>query len=195
MTCICLQKQKNSSFTFDFAGSTAGVVQRGYSVANDKEVIRDHIHVTILDTTNIGMQASSISINDYYHKIFSNAGNTDIETFDMVKSKTISEVTSLTKLKYNWDDEDGNPFTDEEVSLFVSVIKHLKVVPRISPTGRSSLVFDYEKEDGSYLGFELYIDKMDIVCVPENDFSRTIKNRVFSRFSSYVNDEIESFYA
>lgn len=196
MTCTFLPSQGKMSCNFDFAGSTAGVERRGYRITNDFRASQNPKHYVLFGDFINSPQVFSVSaIDSVNHDINSYASNTEMEATYFDKNLALSEVASLTKLEKNWDDEDGNPFTDEEVKLFLSVIEDLKKIPRLSPTGCSSLILDYEKKDGSYLGFELYIDRMDVVWVPENDFSRTTKFRVFHDFSKLVNAEIESFYA
>lgn len=196
MTCAFLPSQGKMSYNFNFAGSTAGVERRGYRITNDFRASQNPKHYVLFGDLINSPQISSVSaIDSVNHNISSYASNTEIETKYIDKAIALSDVASLAKLEKNWDDEDGNPFTDEEVKLFKSVIEDLNRTPRLSPTGCSSLILDYEKKDGSYLGFELYVDKMDVVWVPENDFSRTTKFRVFRDFSALVNAEIESFYA
>ena len=66
--------------------------------------------------------------------------------------------------------------------------------PWIAPTGRNSLLMQYELDDGSKLAFELAENKLDEVYVPKGDFSRAVTATYTQDFSRQVGESVKRFY-
>ena len=96
------------------------------------------------------------------------------------KSKNLILVNSLREFKENWNGYDGKGFTKELCDFSADIIKKLdeKDQPKVFPTGRESIQFEYEKENGEYLEFEIYSSKrIEMFRVLENcvEIEKTIE--------------------
>ena len=75
-------------------------------------------------------------------------------------------IANLTKLdKYsaylsNWDGEGAKPFDKKLINKAKDILLKLKYQPEIFPSQYNSIQFEYEKENGEYLEFELFSNKI-----------------------------------
>lgn len=78
-----------------------------------------------------------------------------------MKINNLKLINSLREFKENWNGYDGKGFTKELCDFSADIIKKLdeKDQPKVFPTGRESIQFEYEKENGEYLEFEIYSPK------------------------------------
>lgn len=82
------------------------------------------------------------------------------------KATNISLIANLIKLdKYsayqsNWDGEGAKPFDKKLIDKAKGILLELKYQPEIFPSQYNSIQFEYEKENGEYLEFELFQNKI-----------------------------------
>lgn len=81
-------------------------------------------------------------------------GATFFERLDSNKEK----LNNFRNLEYNWNYADALPFTKTLIDKVENLLEHLTVQPKIFPTGRQSIQFEYEKSNGDYLEFEIFED-------------------------------------
>jgi len=73
----------------------------------------------------------------------------------------IKDIKSFRQLKYNWNGYNREPISDKVINKALNLIKKLKPTPKVSPTGRDSIQFEWKK--GSlYLEMEIFEDKIEI---------------------------------
>lgn len=72
----------------------------------------------------------------------------------------IDVLLDIYALKDDWNGEGAAKFDKDLILKCIQLInsKDLKHQPEIFPTGRDSIQFEYEKENGDYLEFEIYSD-------------------------------------
>lgn len=109
-----------------------------------------------------------------------------------MKINNLKKLDSFLLYKENWNGYGALPLSEKLISKMRGIIFALNYQPEVFPTACDSIQFEYEKEDGEYLEFELYdngiiktfkMDKYGNESTEEYDFD-------FSK----VNEEISKFY-
>lgn len=72
------------------------------------------------------------------------------------KNDNMSILNSFLSLKENWDFNGAPPIPISLVSRMYALINILHHQPELSPTARSSIQFEYDKDNGDYLEFEMF---------------------------------------
>ena len=97
----------------------------------------------------------------------------------------------ISKLEYNWNGYEAEPFKQEFLDSCKTLIKQLIVEPKIFPTGRDSIQIEYEGKNG-YLEFEIFEDKIGALLVRPN--GRHLSFTILSLHSETLNVFIEEFF-
>lgn len=88
-----------------------------------------------------------------------------------MKSKNLKLINNLHEFTENWNGYGGKGFTKELCDFSAYILKKLdgKDQPKVFPTGRKSIQFEYEKENGEYLEFEIYSpNRIEMFRILEN---------------------------
>lgn len=67
----------------------------------------------------------------------------------------LDKLQLISELKYNWNLYGAKPISKELVDIMRSLIYKLEYQPEIFPTACESIQFEYEKDNGDYVEFEL----------------------------------------
>lgn len=89
-----------------------------------------------------------------------------------LKDKNLEKIKKMSLFKADWNGNDSLPFTIDAISIFERVIRHLPVQPEIAPTGRNSLLLQYERKDGDMLLFELKENNAEMAFISKGDFTK-----------------------
>lgn len=108
-----------------------------------------------------------------------------------LRSINIELFESLNNLKENWNGYKGRSFDHKIIQRFLSIIKLLKIQPKISPSGRKTLVLTYEKDKDEKLSFEVFEDRIDCAYLNIKDFSKCCIKQISE---SELNEEINKYY-
>lgn len=119
---------------------------------------------------------------------------TNVEIMDVIKMENLNKIENMKKFEYNWNGNGGLPFSAESLLLFQDLIQNVIKQPEIAPTGRESLLVQYELDDKSYLGFEIFKDKATKVLIPQRDYFKAIEEEVTENIVDFVNKNVENFY-
>lgn len=92
--------------------------------------------------------------------------------------KNIVTLKEISELEENWNGYGGHPISPSIIEFSLHMLLVLDAQPNIFPTGRRSLQFEYRKNDKSYLEFEIFANKVEMLMIPNNDFSRAEKQSV-----------------
>lgn len=95
--------------------------------------------------------------NSYLENIHLQMGNGKDDELALYR-ENIEMLNDILCLPNNWNENGAKEFNNEIVSEMRKIIDLLPLQPEIFPTARSSIQFEYEKDDGSYLEFELFED-------------------------------------
>ncbi|UWO26517.1 hypothetical protein NQ534_08700 [Marvinbryantia formatexigens DSM 14469] len=112
----------------------------------------------------------------------------------MLKEENLNKIKKMTRLENNWNGTGGSAFSDTAIHFFESIIGALVKQPQIAPTGRNSLLMQYEKEDKSLLAFEVGERKTEKVYIPGGDFSLAQVQIFTENVSQRINESVECFY-
>lgn len=78
---------------------------------------------------------------------------------DYIKATT--QLNAIAKLGDNWNNNGTKPFSTKLINKCRKILMQLVREPFISPTACGSIQFEYEKENGNYLEFEIYEDRIE----------------------------------
>lgn len=81
------------------------------------------------------------------------------------KQRCYAKLDELAAYKVNWNGNNAAPFSSELIDKCKNVINELQCQPEIYPTAINAIQFEYRKKDGSYLKFEIYLDKVNVFCI------------------------------
>lgn len=72
--------------------------------------------------------------------------------------RNILRLEEIASLPENWNNNGASSFSQEHISKMKNILLALPVQPLVFPTARNSIQFEYEKQNGDYLEFELFED-------------------------------------
>ena len=114
----------------------------------------------------------------------------NIEQFE----KNLETIKAISKLEKNWNFYGADAFPGSFVRWVRIVLMNIDIQPQVYPTAANSVQFEFEREDGAYLQFELHIKKsVSMYCDwgrPINDESITLP---FFRVED-ISETVDLFY-
>lgn len=113
---------------------------------------------------------------------------------DLLKLVNLDKIKKLAIFKDDWNGTGGSPFSEGAVSLFEKVIHMLIKQPQIAPTGRNSLLLQYELDDKSLLAFEVGEKRTEKVYIPQGDYSLVQTDSFSEHIGERINECVECFY-
>ena len=89
----------------------------------------------------------------------------------MLKKQNLFWLNEIAQLEENWDSYGAKAFPQELIDKCKDLINDLEFQPKIFPTCRQSVQFQYELEDRSYLEFEIFGEKVSCLEIPQRIYS------------------------
>ena len=92
-------------------------------------------------------------------KLLSNieaSGSIDYDDRKTKLEKNIDRLLTIMSFKSNWDGYGSEAFDKKLIKRCIHIIQRIRYQPKVFPTGRDSIQFEYEKKNGHYLEFEIY---------------------------------------
>lgn len=137
------------------------------------------------DRREIIMPCEKNGNNNMYLGVY-NATNTQsgLEVFSMEKIIGLNAINEIRNLEFNWNGNNAEPFSESLVQKSINVLNSLEYTPEIYPTACNSIQFEYEKESGEYLEFEIFDNHINVFMIhddeseeefTENDIDKIIK--------------------
>lgn len=71
-------------------------------------------------------------------------------------------LDDISGLENNWNDHGAKCFSRQLVEKCRTIVNDLVAEPFVCPTACGSIQFEYEKEDGDYLEFEVFEDRIEV---------------------------------
>ena len=97
-------------------------------------------------------------------------------------------LNDIAHLKRDWNGNNANPFPASLIEKCTTLISQLEVQPFISPTAYGAIQMEYEKENGDYLEFEIYTERIEVYQIINNiEYEETLTS------SSEVKQTITNF--
>lgn len=128
---------------------------------------------------------------------YTNIQTTNTSTFNVRKNQAFlndlkenrKKIEGFKKLGYNWNNANANKFNFEFIDMISSKLSSIQIQPKIFPTGRDSLQFEYEKENGDYLEFEIFENHINFLLIKNNEEREDETSFV------NINNIVNEFYA
>ena len=97
----------------------------------------------------------------------------------------------LAKLPDNWNGNGAESIPLSLISKMRGLVLTLSHQPDIFPTACNSIQFEYEKEDGSYLEFELFEEQLKLFAIDRVGAEST---RLLTFDAQEINKVVDNFY-
>lgn len=111
-----------------------------------------------------GIKSSAVGYNsekyEQLEKIYSMA-YAKINSLEKNYVKADAALSEIEKLKADWNDNGASAFSSKLIEKCRGIVMQLASEPFICPTACGSIQFEYEKENGDYLEFEIYEDRIE----------------------------------
>lgn len=108
------------------------------------------------------------------------------------KMKNLEKLDSFNSYEVNWNGNNASPISKELISMMKGLVITLSYQPEIFPTACDSIQFEYEKDDGAYLEFELFENK--IIRIYSVDSKGLEEESRIAFDSGVINEVVNKFY-
>lgn len=107
---------------------------------------------------------------------------------------SIKRLRDIENLGDDWNGYGARPFSGALIDKCERIAEGLSVQPLIYPTGRSSIQFQYELSDRSYLEFEIFENKTMCLQVPKRIYSDAIELEITDSEDNQIKEIVDNFY-
>lgn len=104
----------------------------------------------------------------------------------------LDKLKQISNLPDNWDSDNAKAFSTELIEKVGYILIRLKVQPEIFPTACNTMQLEYERDDGSYLEFEIAEDGNAKVFMIDSEGNE--KHLFIEANSEEINNIVRSFY-
>lgn len=116
------------------------------------------------------------------------------KAIDLMKIENLNKINKMALFNEDWNGTGGKAFSSAAIILFIEIIKTLEKQPQIAPTGRNSLLLQYELTDKSILAFEVTEKRTEKVYIPKGDYSAAQVEIYNENICQQINESVEYFY-
>lgn len=81
--------------------------------------------------------------------------------------KANKAIKDISELQADWNGNGARPFSAALIEKCHEILNQLAAEPFVCPTACGAVQFEYEKENGEYLEFEIYNDRIEAYSVSE----------------------------
>lgn len=113
---------------------------------------------------------------------------------DLMKVENISKIKKMALFSEDWNGTGGSAFSQGAIALFESIIEMLDKQPQIAPTGRNSLLMQYELDDKSLLAFEVSEKRTEKVCIPKGNYAMAQVEIFTENVGQQIRESVKRFY-
>ena len=113
---------------------------------------------------------------------------------DLMKIENLNKIRKMSSFEHDWNGTGGSAFSPNAIALFESIIKMLDKQPQIAPTGRNSLLLQYELDDKSLLAFEVSENRTEKVYIPKGNYSMVQMNTFTENVEQQIKESVKLFY-
>lgn len=122
---------------------------------------KDEINDRIIGHTN-SIRFNTEILNQWEEVCTMAFDNVNFIFRNFVTAKTA--LDDIKKLTDNWNDNNAKAFSPILIDKCRRILDDLVAEPFVCPTARGSIQFEYEKDDGKYLEFEIFEDRIEVYC-------------------------------
>jgi hypothetical protein len=146
------------------------------------------LRVKRIPSQNIWAMTSLARPNfDFTH--LSLAQHNDSSYVSQELKSNLKKLNAFKNLGFNWNGNNAEPFSEVIIEKAKSILVALRIQPKIFPTARKSIQFEYEKHNGDYLEFEIFKDTITCFEIISG------KEREYQIEASAIFSVIDNFYA
>lgn len=116
------------------------------------------------------------------------------EDITLLQKNNQIKLTHIFDLKDDWNGYGAKPIPPSIIYKCASLMNELVCQPKIYPTGRESIQFEYEKDNGEYLEFEFFSDKMIVFAISETGEEAELSIPLKADLVNIMNSYIDGFY-
>lgn len=113
---------------------------------------------------------------------------------NLSKIENLDKLENMSHFQANWNGNGGAAFSCAAIGLFREIINNLSHQPQIAPTGRNSLLLQYELSDHSLLAFEVRENRVEMVCIPKGNYSLATSQVFTDNFVKQIETQVACFY-
>lgn len=113
---------------------------------------------------------------------------------DLMKIENISKVRKMALFNENWNGTGGRAFSKSAIVFFELIIDMLDKQPKIAPTGRNSLLMQYELDDKSLLAFEVKENRTEKVYIPRGNYAMAQMEIFTENVGQQIKESVKFFY-
>jgi len=89
--------------------------------------------------------------------------------------ENINKIYKYSQFEYDWNLNGAEPFSKELIRIAWEKINRLEKQPNVFPTACGSIQFEYSGDDGNYLEFEIYEDRIEMFkIINKTEFEKTL---------------------
>lgn len=115
-------------------------------------------------------------------------------TIDLLRLDNLNKIEKIAAFENDWNGNGGEAFTSQAISVFKEIINTLDKQPQIAPTGRNTLLMQFELEDKSLLAFEVGEKKVEKVYVPQGDYAKAEAEVFTENMALKMKESVKQFY-
>lgn len=108
--------------------------------------------------------------------------------------KNILRLDEIKSLPEDWNGYGASTFSLSLIEKCKEIVNTLSHQPKIYPTGRNSIQFQYELEDKSYLEFEIFENMVMCLCVPQRVYANAITKNITNSEQENIKKIVNEFY-
>lgn len=116
------------------------------------------------------------------------------KAIDLMKVENINKIKKMALFDYDWNGTGGSAFSQNAIALFESIIEMLDKQPQIAPTGRNSLLLQYELDDKSLLAFEVSENRAEKVYIPKGNYAMVQMDTFTENIGQRIKESVKLFY-
>lgn len=169
---------------------TAGTIAFAFFVG--ATVLRSPVQGEIVSEHDFARPSYIQCINLNQEKGF--AGLDTNNAIDLMKVKNINKIKKMALFNENWNGTGGKAFSQNAIAFFESIIEMLDKQPQIAPTGRSSLLMQYELDDKSLLAFEVSEHRTEKVWIPKGNYAMAKIENFTENVEEQIKESVKLFY-
>lgn len=113
---------------------------------------------------------------------------------DIMKCMNLNKIEFMKAFTEDWNGNGAKAFSVKAIQLFEEIINSLVKQPEIAPTGRNSLLMQYELDDKSILAFEVRENVTEKVFVPQGNYTMIETETFTDDFVQNISASVEKFY-
>lgn len=130
------------------------------------------------------------SLNQYYGKDTQKMP----PAIDFLKVINLNKIERMANFLVDWNGNGASSFSKAAIDFFKIIISGLSKQPEVAPTGRNSMIMQYELQDKSKLVFEVSEKKVEKVYSPQGNYAFAECEIFVDGFVQKINCCVERFY-